>query len=432
MIGLVDCNNFFVSCERVFRPDLHERPVVVLSNNDGCLVALSNEAKALGLKRGTPLFKVRDIVEKNDVAVISGNHRLYGDMSARVMTTLRTLCTDIEIYSIDEAFIHIDTIRHDFDDFGRYLVSKIKRDTGIPVSVGFAPTKTLAKMAARFAKKYPGYNGACVIDSTAKARRAMELTPISDVWGIGRRHTARLADFGITTAIQFADLSLDQVKGLFNIVGERTWRELNGLPCIGREENSRRLTITSSRTFSRDISSWDRIRSATATFASNVARKLRRQDSFALQLSVFIITNRFHDREPQYFNTATINLNHPTNDSAVISAAAISAMRSIFRNGYGFKKAGVTITRLTPRVGLQPTLFTDVDNLAARSRLMHIIDSINLGLDPAARIRLAVAAGSPDDLAAHARRSRLYSTRLEDIITVNLNKPSNNSSHESR
>ena len=233
MFALVDCNNFFVSCERVFRPELASRPVIVLSNNDGCAVALSNEAKALGLKRGNPYFKVKDICERHGVAVLSGNHRLYGDMSSRVMATLQAL-TDapLEVYSIDEAFIVIPEGVGDVADFGRYVVERVKRLTGIPTSMGIAPTKTLAKVAARFAKKYPGYKGACLIDSEEKRLKALALTEVGEVWGIGRRLSRKLTERGIDTALKLASLDENTVTRLFTVTGLRTWRELNGTPCI--------------------------------------------------------------------------------------------------------------------------------------------------------------------------------------------------------
>lgn len=435
MIGLVDCNNFFVSCERVFRPELAGRPVVVLSNNDGCLVALSNEAKALGLTRGAPLFKVAGIVRANNVIVISGNHRLYGDMSARVMATLNAIVDDIEVYSIDEAFIHPARLNDCYDDLGRYIVGRVRRDTGIPVSIGFAPTKTLAKLAARFAKKYPGYKGCCVIDTPAKARRAMELTEIGDIWGIGRRHRKRLEESGILTAAQFADLTLRQVQGMFSIVGERTWRELHFEPCIGRDDHRNRKSITSSRSFAHDLTDWKSIRQATAAFASIIARKLREHNSYAIEISAFIMTNRFHDNEPQYYNTTTRTLADPTCDTMVLTAEAIKAMQAIFRPGLGYKKAGVTVTRLTHRRGVIHSLFADHEELRRRSELMKTLDSINSNLPPRNRLHVATEGGGlanlvyghpeadnhPDSLSQprpEVDRSRLYTTSLRDIIRV--------------
>ena len=233
MTGLIDCNNFFVSCERVFNPRLRDVPVAVLSNNDGCIVALSNEAKTLGLKRGDPFFKVRGICERANVAVLSGNHRLYGDISSRVMTTIASVTGDVSIYSVDEAFIDFSKFKEDdAAEIGREVVRRVRRNTGIPTSLGIASTKTLAKIASRFAKRYPAYKGVCMIDNEYRRRRALELTPIGNVWGIGRRLIKRFSAYGINSALQFADMTAENVDKLVNITGHKTWSELNGMPCI--------------------------------------------------------------------------------------------------------------------------------------------------------------------------------------------------------
>ncbi|MDE6396134.1 MAG: Y-family DNA polymerase, partial [Muribaculaceae bacterium] len=225
-----------MSCERVFDPSLRNVPVIVLSNNDGCAVSMSNEAKALGIKRGAPLFKIREEVERGHVRVLSGNHRMYGDMSSRVMATLSEVIPSIEIYSVDECFLDLDSWKNEeLVDLGRSLVTRVRRHTGIPTSLGIAPTKTLAKIAARFAKKYPGYRSVCKIETEEQRRTALSLTPLREVWGIGRRLARRLDDKNILTALDLADLSLDRIRKLLNVVGERTWRELNGVACIDFE-----------------------------------------------------------------------------------------------------------------------------------------------------------------------------------------------------
>lgn len=276
MIGLADCNNFFVSCERVFRPELLGRPVIVLSNNDGCAVALSNEAKQLGFKRGDPYFKIRAQADAQGVYVFSGNHRLYGDMSSRVMSTLRYFCDELEIYSIDEAFFYVADNVGSLDDFGRYVRHTVGRNIGIPVSIGFAPTKTLAKIAVRFSKKYPAYRGACVIDSAEKAEKAMSLTPVDEVWGVGRRNAPKLRRCHVDTALDLARMSLGHVSDLFGIVGVRMWRELNGEPCIDSEiVPPQRKTLTCSTSFRDDVYDEEILRNAVASYATTVARRLR-------------------------------------------------------------------------------------------------------------------------------------------------------------
>lgn len=389
MIGLVDCNNFFVSCERVYNPALEGKPVVVLSNNDGCVVAMSNEAKAMGITRGEPYFKIKDRQQQGLIA-LSGNHRLYGRMSERIMSLLKALVPRMEIYSVDEAFLFFDSEIGDLEDFGRYISQTVRRYTGVPVSIGIAPTKTLAKVAARFAKKYPGYKGCCIIDNEDRRRKALELTDIADVWGIGRRHAKKLLAMGITRASQFSALSRDQVRRLMTVVGERTWCELHGEPCIEQMViTPDRQSITTSRSFPHDIHDFLELREAVSTFAAIAARKLRRQDCFALEIEVWVRTNKFHEREPQYAAAEKVRLVDPTNDTSQISAAATRALKRVFRQGYGYKKAGITITRLTGRNGLQHSLFSDTEQLSRRDRLMRVLDSINESVTSSGAVRTA-------------------------------------------
>lgn len=417
MIGLVDCNNFFVSCERVFRPDLLGRPVVVLSNNDGCAVAISEEAKRLGITRGLPYFKFRSMADSHGVVAISGNHRLYGDMSSRVMATLQSMVDDIEIYSIDEAFLSISGDTATTLDFGREIVKRVKRDTGIPVSLGLARTKTLAKLSARFAKKYPGYRGVSMIDTDDKAHKAMALTAVGDVWGIGRRYAERLNRRGIKTALQFAELPQSEVLKSFGITGVRTWRELHGTPCIERDAiDVGHQSITSSRSFATEIYEFSELREAIGAFASSVARRLRRQRGCAAALSVFIATNRFHDDSMQYFNSAKVTFPDPTDDSLIIAAMATEALRAIFRQGFGYKKAGVTITEIVDAEACQRSLFVDAEAVEKRSRLMKVIDSINSG-SASDSLRIASACRVADKIRCD-NISPNYTTSLDDIITV--------------
>lgn len=421
MIGLADCNNFFVSCERVFRPALLDRPVMVLSNNDGCVVALSNEAKALGFKRGNPYFKIREQAEANGVVVFSGNHRLYEDMSGRVMTTLRSFCDEIEVYSVDEAFIFVNDTVGDFGDFGRELVRTVRRDTGIPLSLGFASTKTLAKLASRFAKKYPGYRGVCVIDSPEKARKAMALTAIEDVWGVGRRNAPKLRRQGVTTALQLADMTEDRVLEIFDIVGVRMWKELNGISCISREiVPPQRKTIRCSCSFQDEIFELETLRTAIASYATSVGKRLRRQGVVAETIEVFVATNRFSSCRPQYFNAFELRLDDPTADTALLVAAAQKALDRVFRPGYGYKKAGVTATRCVAADSVVHSLFSDSGDIERRRRLMAALDRINAS--PANRHALHVASMGPGlvGLTRREHESRLYTTRLDEIIEVKV------------
>lgn len=409
MIGLIDCNNFFVSCERVFRPDLATRPVIVLSNNDGCAVALSNEAKALGLTRGTPYFKIKGLCERNNVAVLSGNHRLYSDMSSRVMATLSALTdADIEVYSIDEAFIPIDPALGDMAEFGRYVVSRVRKITGIPTSMGIAPTKTLAKIGARFAKRYPAYKGACLIDTEEKRLKALKLTPVGDVWGIGRRQERKLLERGITTALQFAELPGEWVQRIFTVTGYRTWQELNGVACIAHEPAApEKQTITSSRSFATDIRDFEELRKAVCAFTSIIGRKLRCQQSVAAEVAVYLCTNRFHEHEPQYYNTATVRLLDATDYTPHLADAATKALHAVYREGYGFKKAGVTVSRISPRAAVQPSLFADTAREEKRRRLMQVVDDINGTVPRSNCVKMASVGPALDTPTRHTHPLRL-------------------------
>lgn len=408
-----------MSCERVFNPKLIGKPVIVLSNNDGCAVALSNEAKALGLKRGDPYFKVKDIIQRYGVYVFSSNYRLYGDMSSRVMATLHTMADSIEVYSIDEAFWNVGDEMQGLDRYGKQVAKKILHDVGIPVSVGIAPTKTLAKIAARFAKKYKGYEGACVIDTPQKVENALSMTAIEDVWGIGRQSAKKLRLRGIHTALQFSLMPESEVRTIFTVVGARVWNELRGIPCVEEEPNTvARKMITASRSFEKCLYKIDDLRQALATFTTVAAERLRKQGSFALEVEVFVGSNRFNEHEPQYFNYARIGLEEPTNDTAAILKAALAALDAIYLGGIGYKKAGVTITKLSASGIVQPTIFMDMESFDRRKKFMKVLDSINAGLGSGAGVHLASVGTGLDTLIKKEHSSRLFSTRLSDIIEV--------------
>lgn len=379
MYGLIDCNNFFVSCERVFNPALVGKPVVVAGNNDGCAVAMSNEAKAIGLRRGVPIFQVRDLVDRNNVIVLSGNHRLYGDLSARVMATIESVIPDIEVYSIDEAFIvfpDVDSVAR--ETLAREIVRRVRRNVGIPTSLGIAPTKTLAKVAARFAKKYPGYRSVCLIDSDERRRKALELTDIEDIWGIGRKLAARLRQVGIDRAIDFADLSKSEVERLVNVVGQRTWRELNGTPCVERDpEYQVRKQICTTRTFTPSVTELTLLEEAISGFMTIASRKLRRQGSAAKGVSVFLQTNTYRTDLEQYHNSAYRPLEEPTNDQMTLISNCVELLRSIYRPGLLYRRAGVYITETVPIEAVQPGLFISPEDRAKRRKLNALIDEMN-------------------------------------------------------
>lgn len=378
MIALVDCNNFFVSCERVVDPSLNGCPVIVLSGGDGCVVAMSNEAKRLGITRGIPLFKIRDIVKAHNVAKIRGHHDLYRKTSLKVMKTLSSIVKDIECYSIDEAFLHLSPQLGDVAGFGHYVVDEVMLKTGIPVSIGIAQTKTLAKLAARFAKKYPGYNGVCVIDTAEKQEKAIAMTDISDIWGIGPRLADRLKMVGIKTAGQFASLNLAQVNTLVSITGQRTWRELNGEACIEHDYvPPERRSLTSSRSFEHDVYDFEFLRKAVIGHVSTLGRRLRRQKCHAGEISIYLRTNPFKPHLPQTRDTVKTTLPSPTSDTLTLTTAAINLLKTVYKQGYGYKKAGITLSRLIDDDEVQLGLFDDLDDFNRRRRLMDTLDRLN-------------------------------------------------------
>ena len=342
MYALADCNNFFVSCERLFRPDLNGRPVIVLSNNDGCAIARSNEAKALGIGMGAPLFKIADIVRRNHVVVFSGNMALYGDISRRVQQTLMEFTPAIERYSIDEAFLDLRGMETaDFDALAKEISRRCLRNTGIPVSVGIAPTKTLAKIASKLCKRYPKLRGGCYMYRPEDVEKVLLRFPVEDVWGIGRRFSKRLIELGIKTAYDFTTLSPEWVRAQMSVTGMRTWRELRGEACIGFEDGFQaKQSICTSRSFATEIYEFDALAEQVAKFASMTAEKLRRQHSACNQMTVFAWTNRFkEDWTSNRGNSCVTAFETATDSSIEMVKASRAALGEIFARGCGYKKA---------------------------------------------------------------------------------------------
>ena len=420
MFALADCNNFFASCERVFRPDLQGKPVIVLSNNDGCAVARSNEAKALGIKMGDPFFKIRHIVEKNDVAVFSGNMALYGDMSQRVRWVLEDFAPSIEVYSIDEAFLDLrGMLGIDFDTYAKKISSECLRQTGIPVSVGIAPTKTLAKIASKLCKKYPKLRGGCYMHRPQDIEKVLRKFPIEDVWGIGRRNSAKLHSMGIKTAWDFTQLPEYAVRKMFALTGLRTWRELRGEPCIEFEDGfEAKQSICVSRSFSKEITEVVELAEQIANFASSMAEKLRGQGSVVEEMTVFAYTNRFKVDQPQTYGTSLVHFETPVNDQRVIVSKAVAAAHELYRHGYGYKKAGVIATRIVQECNVVRSLFEDSECKEREHRLTSALDSINATFGRGA-VRLAVQ-GSGRIISSSEKQSPHYTTRWEDIPGVSI------------
>lgn len=359
MYGIIDCDNCYVSCERVFRPDLEGKPVVVLSNNDGCVVARSNEAKALGIKAGTPFFQLEKLFPNTKIAVFSSNYELYGELTGRVVSIIKEEAPAYFRYSIDECFVYFQGVEGiDLKSWGEALHQKIKQWVGLPVSIGIAPNKTLAKVASHFAKKHPGYNHCCMIDSEEKRIKALQLFPVEEVWGVGRRYDAKLADYGVKTAYDFAQLHGDFVKTAFNnIVIYRTWSELNGRDCVPNEEYAKKKSICTSRSFSGKVSELPTLNTHVANFAVRCAEKLRMQQTVAQVVGVFIHTNPFREDLGQYWSFEEERLVTPTNSTLTIVQAAQRALMRIFRQGYQYKKAGVIVMGIAADHPIQHDLF---------------------------------------------------------------------------
>ena len=418
-IGLCDCNNFFVSCERVFRPDLERRPVMVLSNNDGCIVARSNEVKALGIKMGTPLFQVRDLVRKHNIAVFSSNYQLYGDMSARVMNILRQAAPGIEVYSIDEAFLNLDEMpMESLQPFARNLSARIRREVGIPVSIGVSPTKTLAKIASKLCKQYPKLQGGCLMYRTQDVEKVLGRFPVGDVWGIGRRSRAKLEALGVSTALDFYNMKQAEVYNLFTVTGLRTWKELHGEPCIGFEDvQPDRQTVCISRSFAKEMTTLEELDAAISTFTGKVAEKLRKDGLCAEQMSVFILTNRFREDAPQNYQLKTTLFEVATDDTLEMSERAALCLKQIFKKGFAYKKAGVLCTRLVPKRGVQASFLDTIDR-DRRSSLMGAIDAINK-VEGNYTVRLA-SQGEMDQFSARTMTSQRFTTRWDEIMEVKV------------
>lgn len=418
MFGLVDCNNFYASCERVFNPYWVGRPVVVLSNNDGCVIARSNEVKKLGIEMGVPAFQIKDLVDRYNIGVFSSNYTLYGDMSNRVMTMLSSFVQDIEIYSIDEAFLDLHGYeRYNLEQYGREIVRKVTKGTGIPVSMGIAPTKTLAKVANKFAKKYPGYKGACLIDTEEKRIKALQLFEIGDVWGIGHRHERKLKAMGVNTAYDFTQLSRAWVRKNMTVVGERTWRELQGEPCVDMEMvEPRKKTICTSRAFGESATTLADMEEAVSTYAGMCAEKLRKQKSCAASLMVFIHTNHFNPNARQYARNCVLKFNVPSSNTNEIVKQALTGLRLIFKDGYTYKKAGVIITEIVPADAIQMNLF-DTKDREKLDKVSTIMDQLNSGFKHQV-LRLAVQGTERKWKLKQEKLSGCYTTKLSDIIIV--------------
>ncbi len=380
MYGIVDCDNAYVSCERVFRPDLEGKIVVVLSNNDGCVVARSNEAKALGIKEGTPYFQLAKQFPNQKIAVFSSNYELYGELTSRVVSIISQEAPAYFRYSIDECFIYLDGMENiDLQKWGENLHKRIKKSVGMPVSIGLAPNKTLAKIASKLAKKFKEYKHCCIIDEDYKRIAALKWLPIEDVWGIGRRYSEKLHSLGCKTAYDFAIHHKDWVRVTFNNINiVRTWQELNGEDVVPNEELAKKKSICTSRSFNGMISDKDSLRTHISNYASRCAEKLRKQNTVASIVGVFVSSNPFREDLLQYWKYDEKRLITPTSSTIPIAKAAAEVLDKIFIQGVQYKRGGVIVLGISPNSPIQQDLFdVNAEQIEKFNRLDKVIDRIN-------------------------------------------------------
>ena len=483
MYGIIDCDNCYVSCERVFRPDLNGKPVVVLSNNDGCVVARSNEAKAMGIKAGVPFYQLAEqfglrptsvatrqrpnefdfalaapSVPNQKIAVFSSNYELYGEMTGRVVSIIRQEAPAVFRYSIDECFVYLSSSPKlgdyrglnegmkdvcsdpqppnlgglDLKQWGEKLHKRVKREVGMPVSIGLAPNKTLAKMASHFAKKYQGYRHCCMIDTDEKRIKALKLYPIEDVWGIGRRYAAKLQSLGVHTAYDFARHHKDWVRLTFNNINiVRTWQELNGEDVVPNEELAKKKSICTSRSFNGMVGDIETLRTHVSNYAARCAEKLRMQNTVASIVGVFLHTNAFREDLPQYWNFLEQRLITPTSSSIAIIQTAHEVLKKIYREGYQYKKAGVIVMGIGADSPIQQDLFDiNAEQFQKMKRLDEVIDRINrlhgsetivLGSQQYTRPNGEGKADVFANAIKHDYKSPNPTTRWSDILKLNVN-----------
>lgn len=415
--GLADCNNFYASCERVFNPSLVERPVVVLSNNDGCVIARSNEAKKLGIEMGAPYFQIKQLARRGNVAVFSSNFVLYGDMSRRVMGLLKKFVPATEVYSIDEAFLDFTGMDEtQLDELGHEIARTVKRYTGIPVSIGIAPTKTLAKIASKLCKQYPKLNGCCFMHRPQDIEKVLRKFPIEDVWGVGRRYAKMLKANGVETAWDFTQLTPEWVRKRMSVVGLRMWKELRGEACIGFEQTpADKKQIATTRTFAHDIDDFGELHQSVAQYAVACAEKLRQQNSVCGEIVVFILTNRHKDNIPQHYESRLVKLSVPTDSTLELTKYASGLLRQIYRKGYAYKRAGVILSDISSKKGTQRDMFDTTDR-DKHDRLMKTVDGLNASFG---RHKIVPAAAGMKFFKMNREHlSKKFTTDWENIIRV--------------
>ena len=420
MYALVDCNNFYASCERVFNPNLMGKPVAILSNNDGCVISRSDEAKALGLKMGAPIFKEEAFCKNNNITVLSSNYALYGDMSSRVMRILKQFSPDVEVYSIDESFLKLEGFEnYNFNDYASQIRTRVLKWTGIPTCVGVAPTKGLSKIANKIARKFPHLlttKGVCVLDTEERRVEALKRIAIEDVWGIGNRLAKRLRAKGCNTALDFANLPEKMIKTEFSVVEARLHRDLNGIPTLDLENDSPdKKMIATTRSFENTYSDLDNIKERVSTFATSCAQKLRKQGSSCHSIVVMLRSNKYNIHGKQDRQSCVIHLSYPTDSTLTISNVATTLVSKMFKEGVAYKKAGVMVMGLVPTDNFQLNLFENEN--PKHKPLMKSIDRLNKRYG-----NYKIKLGNQDlERTWKMKQERLspkYTTNIKDIIVV--------------
>lgn len=415
--ALVDCNNFYASCERVFNPRLIGRPLAILSNNDGCVIARSEEVKQLCVPMGAPAHKHKETFRKNGVVVMSSNYSLYGDMSARVMETLRPNTRAMEVYSIDEAFLALDEWQG--VDFARWLRARVRQWTGIPVSIGIGPTKTLAKIANRITKKTPELGGVLDLALVKDIDETLSKIACEDIWGIGKRLAVRLAVGGIQNACDLKHGDSAWIRKTLGVVGERIQRELQGIPCLELEEMpSPKKGIASAKSFGRPVENLEELEEALATYTARAAEKLRSGGLVAKRIHVFVTTNPFSAKQPQYTAGADAALPHPSNHTPDLISVALRLLRQIYQTGHRYKKTGIFLTELVPEGAVQPDLFEPPSRVTARGQeIDRIVDDLNRKLGKNI-VRYGAMGFDPSWAMRQVNRSGRFTTRWDEIPTA--------------
>ena len=416
--GLIDCNNFYVSCERVFRPDLEGKPVIVLSNNDGNAVSRSNEAKSLGVRMGDPAFKIRDLIKRENITLFSSNYGLYGDFSGRVGDALLSLVPSVETYSIDESFLDLTEFpEREVESLARALRERVLQWTGIPTCVGIGPTKTLAKAANYLAKKRPQYEGVCDLRRMETRMELLATVPVAEVWGVGSASAAKLGTLGVGTAAELAAMEPEQARALLTVTGGRTVYELRGVSCLPIElVEPMRKGIAVTRSFGKPILEWENMREAVATYAARAAEKMRRHQVAAAHISVFLHTSAFN-QDPWYSNAASAKFLEATNDTGEVVAMAVRLGERIWRQGFRYAKAGVMIAELLPETARQPALWSEFDR-ERRAKLWQVVDQLNAGKGRGTVRVLSAGPKSPAWQLRAEYRSPRWTTRWAELPRV--------------